>query len=172
MNWLIVVLRLLHIFAGVFWAGAIFTLARFVLPAVAATGPAGQQFMRQLTMVQGLTKTMTIAGLTTVLAGLALMWHDSAGFNAGWMGSGMGVVLSIGGLSGIGAAAVGIRSGIKASRLGELFKEMDAAKGSPRPEVVAEIQRIGAALAAGVRAVAIMLAVTVVCMAVARYVQF
>jgi len=47
----------------VFWAGAIFTLARFVLPAVAATGPAGQQFMRQLTMVQGLTKTMTMAGL-------------------------------------------------------------------------------------------------------------
>ena len=172
MNWLIVVLRLLHIFAGVFWAGAIFTLARFVLPAVAATGPAGQQFMRQLTMVQGLAKTMTLAGVTAVLAGLWLMGIDSAWFQPSWMGSGMGVMLSIGGLSGIGAAVVGVRSGMKAARLGGLFKELDAAKGSPKPEVVAEVQQISAKLAAGVRAVAIMLTITVICMAVARYVVF
>ena len=172
MNWLIVVLRLLHIFAGVFWAGAIFTLARFVLPAVAATGPAGQQFMRQLTMVQGLTKTMTLAGLTAVVAGLWLMGIDSAWYQPAWMGSPMGIVLSIGGLSGIGAAVVGVRSGMKAARLGGLFKELDAAKGSPKPEVVAEVQQIGAKLAAGVRAVAIMLTITVICMAVARYVVF
>jgi len=171
-NWLIVALRLLHIFAGVFWAGAIFTLARFVLPAVAATGPVGQQFMRQLTMVQGLTRTMTLAGVTAVVAGLWLMWIDSNGFNAGWMGSGMGVMLSIGGLSGIGAAASGVRSGVKASRLGQLFKEMDAAQGAPKPELIAEAQAIGAMLASGVRAVAVMLAITVVCMAVARYVAF
>ena len=172
MNWLIVVLRLLHIFAGVFWAGAIFTLARFVLPAVAATGPAGQQFMRQLMMVQGLSKTMMLAGVTAVVAGLWLMGIDSAWFQPAWMGSGMGVMLSIGGLAGIGAVVVGVRSGMRAARLGVLFKELDAAKGPPRPELVAEIQQIGAKLAAGVRAVAIMLAITVVCMAVARYVVF
>lgn len=172
MNWLIVVLRLLHIFAGVFWAGAIFTLARFVLPAVAATGPAGQQFMRQLTMVQGLTKTMMLAGVTAVLAGLWLMGIDSAWFQPSWMGSSMGIVFSIGGLSGIGAAVVGVRSGMKAARLGGLFKELDAAKGAPRPELVAEIQEIGAKLASGVRAVAVMLVITVICMAVARYVVF
>lgn len=172
MNWLIVVLRLLHIFGGVFWAGAVFTLARFVLPAVAAMGPVGQQFMRQLTMVQGLTKAMTIAGVVTVLAGLWLMWNDSAGFQPAWMGSGIGVMLSIGGLSGIGAAASGVRSGMKAARLGQLFRELDAAKGAPQPEVVAEVQQIGAKLASGVRAVAVMLAITVACMAVARYVQF
>jgi len=115
---------------------------------------------------------MTLAGLTAVVAGLWLMGIDSAWFQPAWMGSGMGVVLSIGGLAGIGAAVVGVRSGIKASRLGVLFKELDASKGSPKPEVVAEIQQIGAKLASGVRAVAIQLAITVVCMAVARYVQF
>jgi uncharacterized membrane protein len=172
MNWLIVLLRLLHIFAGVFWAGAIFTLARFVLPTVATLGPAGQQFMRQLALERGLTKTMTIAGIVTVLAGLALLWHDSSGFQPAWMGSGVGVVLSIGGLSGIGAAVVGVRSGMKASRLGQLFNEMDAEGAAPNPEQLAEAQAIGAKLAAGVRAVAIMLIVTVVCMAVARYVVF
>ena len=172
MNWLIVVLRLLHIFTGVFWAGAIFTLARFVLPAVAATGPVGQQFMRQLTMVQGLTKTMTLAGVTAVVAGLWLMGIDSAWYQPAWMGSPTGIVFSIGGLSAIGAAVVGVRSGLKAARLGALFAELDAAKGQPKPEVVAEVQAIGAKLASGVRAVAVMLAVTVVCMAVARYVVF
>jgi uncharacterized membrane protein len=171
-NWLIVVLRLLHIFAGVFWAGAIFTLARFVLPTVAASGAEGQRFMRSLALERGLTKTVTIAGLLSVLAGLWLMGIDSAWFQPSWMGSGMGVVLSIGALSGLGAAAVGVRSGLKASRLGVLFNEMDAAKGSPRPELVAEVQQISAKLAAGVRAVAIMLAITVICMAVARYVVF
>jgi uncharacterized membrane protein len=171
-NWLIVVLRLLHIFAGVFWAGAIFTLALFVLPTVAASGAEGQRFMRGLALERGLTKYMTIAGVTSVLVGLWLLWLDSAGFQPSWMGSGMGVMISIGGLSGLGAAVTGIRSGMKAARLGTLFKEMDARKGPPSPEQVAEAQQIGARLAAGVRAVAIMLTITVICMAVARYVVF
>lgn len=36
MNWLTVVLRSLHIFAGVFWIGSLFTVSAFVMPTAAA----------------------------------------------------------------------------------------------------------------------------------------
>jgi len=79
-NWLIIVLRLLHIFFGVFWGGAVFTAARFILPAAATSGAEGQRFMRRLMLEAGLTRAMIVSGAISVLAGLWLLWIDSAGF--------------------------------------------------------------------------------------------
>ena len=172
MDWLIVVLRLLHIFFGVFWAGAVFTTARFVLPTVAASGPEGQRFMFRLTMERGLTRAMIIAGTITVLAGLVLLSHDSAGFNGAWMRSGTGIMLSIGGLAAIGALATGYRSAMFASQLGKLIGVMQTQGGPPTAEQQAGAQRLGARLAKGSRAVAVQLVIAVICMAVARYVVF
>ena len=42
MDYLTLVLRLIHIFAGVFWVGLALTLSLFVGPSVNATGKAGQ----------------------------------------------------------------------------------------------------------------------------------
>lgn len=170
MNWLIVILRLLHVFFGVFWAGSVFTMSGFVLPTAAASGAEGQRFMRRLALERGLTRAMIIAGTITVLAGLALMWNDSAGFQSAWMGSGMGVTLSIGGLAALGALVTGIGSAMLATRLGKLMGPIEASGGAPTADQLAEAQRIGARLAARARAVAVQLAIAVVCMAVARYV--
>jgi len=171
-NWLIVVLRLLHIFAGVFWAGAIFTLIRFVMPAVKASGPEGGRFVRRIAVEAGLTKALVAAGFTTVLAGLALLWHDSAGFNSAWMGSGMGVVFSIGGLAGLGALTTGARTGMTIGKLGALGAAIEGKGGPPSPEQAAEMQRLQARMVGSTRATAIQLAIAVICMAVARYVVF
>jgi hypothetical protein len=172
MNWLIVVLRFLHIFFGVFWAGAVFTTARYILPTVVVSGPEGQRFMLRLALERGLTRAMIVAGTITVLAGLMLMWHDSAGFQRSWMGSGMGVMLSVGALAAVGALATGIRSAMLAAKLGRLAAAMQAKGGPPTPEQQTEAQGLGARLAAGARAVAIQLVIAVLCMAVARYVVF
>jgi uncharacterized membrane protein len=45
MNIALVLLRLIHIFSGVFWAGSAFVLARFIQPAAAATQPESNKFM-------------------------------------------------------------------------------------------------------------------------------
>jgi uncharacterized membrane protein len=171
-DWLIVILRVLHIFTGVFWAGAVFMLVRFVMPAAAASGPEGGRFMRRLAVERGLSRALVAAGLTTVLAGLALLWIDSGGFGAGFMGTGMGVTLSIGALAGIGAVATGIRSGMTVGSLARMGATVEAQGGPPSPEQATELQRLQVRLARSTRATAIQLVVTVVCMAAARYVVF
>ena len=64
MNATMVVLRILHIFGGVFWAGSVFMATGFLLPAVRATGPAvGGPFMRQLMGVQRLSVRIATAAI-------------------------------------------------------------------------------------------------------------
>ncbi len=172
MNWLIVVLRFLHVFAGVFWAGSVFTVTGFVMPLTATMGADGQKFMRRLTLERGLTRGMIGAGAVTVLAGLALMWLDSAGFQGAWLGSGMGIMLSIGGLAALGALTTGIMTARIVARLGRLADAVQAQGGPPKPEQGAELQQLGARLPRLGRATAIQLAIAVLCMAVARYVVF
>ena len=172
MNWLIVVLRILHIGAGVFWAGAAFAVAGFVLPTVAASGAEGTRFMRRLALERGLTRWMVAAAIVTVIAGLVLTDIDSAGMQPAWMRSGMGIMIGIGALAALGALFVGIRSAMVVVKLGKLLATIESQGGAPKSEQVAEAQAMGAAMARRARAVAIQLVIAVLCMAAARYVVF
>ena len=49
-----ILLRLIHIVAGVFWAGTMMTIAWFLLPAAQALGQPGGAFMQQLMFGQRL----------------------------------------------------------------------------------------------------------------------
>jgi len=171
-NWLTVVLRFLHIFSGVFWMGSLFTLSGFVMPTAMAAGPEGQRFMRRLALQHGLTRAMLASASVTVLAGIWLVWIDSAGMQPEWFRGPMGVMLSIGGLAGIGTLGAGIRSAMLVSKLDRLLSGIEAAGGPPKPEQIAQAQAIGARLKISSRAAAIQGAIAVLCMAVARYVVF
>ena len=94
MNWLTVVLRIVHIGAGVFWMGSLFTVSNFVMPTAAAFGPEGPRFMRRLMLQQGLTRATLGSGGMTLLAGIWLMGIDSAGYQRAWFGGPMGVMIS------------------------------------------------------------------------------
>src|ERR1700752_2038934 len=108
MNTEILVLRLLHIFSGVFWAGGVFYLAFFVFPAVNAMGPDGGKFMQQLSRTRNMPMIMTINGIITVLAGLRLLQIDSGNVQATWFQSGMGLVITIGAVAALGALLIGM----------------------------------------------------------------
>ncbi len=72
MNPYIIVLRIIHIFAGFFWVGAAATFVLFISPSAGATQPESQRFMTYLTQNLGfLNRTRDVAGLN-VLAGLLL----------------------------------------------------------------------------------------------------
>jgi uncharacterized membrane protein len=43
-----IILRLIHILAGIFWVGTAFLLAGFLAPTLRATGSEGGRFMRHL----------------------------------------------------------------------------------------------------------------------------
>jgi uncharacterized membrane protein len=170
MSWLTVVLRVLHIGGGVFWAGATFTFASFVEPTATAAGPEGGRFIQRLAG-SGYSPVMTIAGLLTVVAGSWLLSIDSGGFQSAFMGSGLGVMLSVGGLCGVLAAVVGLGvQGRNAARLQAVAKAMQGQAGGPAPEQLAQAQLLQGKLRNGGRLAAVLLGIAVICMAVARYV--
>src|SRR4030095_11665296 len=104
----LIILRLLHITCGVFWAGAAIYLAAFVAPAVRALGPEGGKFMQQLARTNKLPLVMTIAATTNIIAGILLLWKLSSGFQYDWMVSKHGLVLNAGVLLGIIAYLEGL----------------------------------------------------------------
>lgn len=75
------VLKILHVFAGVFWVGAGMTLIFFVAPAVIATAPAGGAVMEHLNAKLKLPMMLVYAAWMTTLAGLALLWNISGGWS-------------------------------------------------------------------------------------------
>lgn len=89
MNYLMLIFRLIHILAGVFWVGATLTTG-FYLRANTDTAARTR-----------LATTMTIAGILNVLAGYAMYWLDSDGFRSAWMHSGPGIGFAIGGAFGL-----------------------------------------------------------------------
>ena len=101
MNYLILILRLTHIFAGVFWVGATLTTSFYVGPTTEVTGEAGRQVMHYLITKARLSTAMTAAAILTVLAGYTMYWIDSNGFSSAWTHSGPGIGFGIGGAAGL-----------------------------------------------------------------------
>lgn len=166
----LIILRLFHIATGVFWAGGMIYLARFVLPAAKALGPDGGKFMSQLAMTNNLPIVMMVSATLNILSGVLLFWKISNGFSSDWMGSSFGATLSLGGLIAIVAYTIGLSVNRPATfKLAAIAKQVAAAGGVPTPEQVADLNATRMKLVKATNIVAILLGITVVCMAVARY---
>jgi uncharacterized membrane protein len=167
----VLLLRLIHILAGVFWVGGFLIFARFVFPAARALGPAAGPFMDQVVRVRKLPVALILSGVLTVLSGLGLYWRDSAGFRPEWMASPTGTVFGIGGLLAIVALTIGITVNAPiAKRLSVLAGQVQAKGGPPTPEQAAEMQRLQKRLGGVLPLVTVLLVLATVAMALARYV--
>lgn len=166
MNVLIIVLRLIHIFAGVFWVGAVLFNFVFLGPAVAATGDAGQKMMGYLVTKARFTGRITIAAILTILAGGALYWIDSQGLTSAWTRSATGWGFGIGALFALIGGGFGGVVGATITKMGRIGA---AAKGKPTPEQLAELQAAQKQLAMASKVTTAALLVALVCMATARY---
>jgi hypothetical protein len=71
---LIIVLRVIHIFSGVFWVGFAFFNYGFLQPTVKATGAEGQKTMQYLTQKTRLLSAVYATATLTMLSGLILYW--------------------------------------------------------------------------------------------------
>jgi uncharacterized membrane protein len=167
---LLIFLRLLHIVVGVFWVGAVAFIAFLLLPAVRETGPAGGAVMQRL-MARGVNLWLMAGAILTVLSGLALYWHDSAGFSStAWLASGPGRTFGLGAV--LAFIGVGIGMGVNspaARRLGALMAGIQAAGRPPSPEETATIERLQDRLGKGGVAAAVLLLLAAAAMAAARY---
>src|SRR4051794_15892502 len=98
--------RVVHVLLAALWIGATVFVSFLLMPAIETSGPAGGQVMIGLNR-RGLNAYMGAIGSLTVLTGIALFWHYTAGFDPGLSGSRAGIAYSIGGLAGVLATIVG-----------------------------------------------------------------
>ena len=153
--WLL--LKSIHVFAAVFWFGALVVVARYLLPAAAASGAEGRSVMRQVMQVRRLPAAVSGASGLALLTGLVLLWRRSAAIHASPVSSFFGVSLTIGSLA--GAAAFALGTFVDAPRSRRLETIVSRLSGQPSPEQATEIARLRQLLARGAIRSAILLAI-------------
>jgi hypothetical protein len=155
MDWLLLVLRLVHIVGGALWVGMLFLAVFFVSPAIAEVGPDGGKVMAALQRRRVMTITPVIA-LLTIVSGIWLVLRVYGGM-AALAASRTGMALNVG----AAAALVAFLLGIIVMR-----PAMVRAGVTTDP---AEAQRLRARGAAVGRVVVLLLILSLGAMAVARY---
>src|SRR2546428_12661025 len=90
-----ILLRVIHILSGVFWAGATFFLVGFLQPVVAASGPEGGRLMQRLTSQKRFQMAMPVAAGLAIPSGLPLYGRGSAGVPIALVNLGAGLVLGV-----------------------------------------------------------------------------
>lgn len=170
MVWLLTVLRLFHIFSGVFWAGSAISLICFIEPAVRAAGPAGATFFERLWQHTRMLFFMNMASLLTALTGLMLYWIVSNGNPLAYIGTGIGVGFTLGSAAGLIEFLNGILvMGPTSAKIGVLGAQLQTAGGPPTSMQLQEMGMLQKRLDQGGKHGAILLALAVIGMAVARY---
>jgi hypothetical protein len=166
----LLVLRLLHIGFGIFWAGAAIYLAFFIDPAVKALGTDGTKFMQQLVRTNRFPVVMLFSALITVTAGVLLIWRLSGGLQTQWLSTRYGTVLTTGGALAIIAFIIGFTVSRPASMsIAKIGKAIAAAGGPPFPAQIEELKMLGNRISVATRIIAVLLILAVVGMSVFRY---
>lgn len=168
MNTLLVILRLVHIACGVYWAGTIFFFTTFLQPSVKDLGPDGGKVMIRL-FERGYLTALPVIAVAAVVSGWWMLWIVSSGFESAYMGSRNGIALSTGGLLGTVALLAGLFVMRPAAlRIWAIAKEMPTADESRRGALMAEMGPLQARTAMAAKTIFSLLAAVVILMAVAR----
>lgn len=171
MNYLVLLLRILHMGAGVFWVGGALIMTFFISPTAGATAESGQKFILHLMNNLKFSARMSAAAGLTILAGFLLYWIDSDGFTSAWMRSGPGIGFGIG----AAFALIGFLYGILLARTMKAMAQMGArlSQGSPpSSEQMAQLQSLRNQQVTYSKINAIALILSVLFMAIARYLVF
>ena len=162
-------LRIVHIVAGIFWVGGSLIMAFFISPTIGATGEAGQKFVGHLMNNLKFSTRMMIASVLTILAGFILYWIDSDGFTSAWMSSGAGIGFGIG----AGFALLGLVFGILVGRTTNAMARLGAQiQGKPSPDQVSQLGALRKQQVTYSYLNAALLILSVIFMAIARYLVF
>lgn len=168
MTYLIWLLRIIHIVGGVIWVGGTLTMAFFIGPTIGATGEAGQKFVGHLMNNLKFSNRMSAAAGLTILAGLILYGLDARAGSA-WVRSSFGIGLSIG----AGFALIGFVFGIMIGRTTKAMAQLGAQmQGKPSAGQLTQMQSIRKQQATYSNISAAALILSVIFMAIARYLVF
>lgn len=172
-NGFMVVFRIVHILAGVFWVGSVFLFVLYLQPSAAAIAPAGAPLMGELLGKRRLVDGILTMAVISVTGGLILYWHDwhLYGSFGHWIGSAFGVALTVGALAAIAALGIGFsvtRPNVR--RFLALGRQVADSGVPPSAEVGAEMGAIQARLKLYARVSLGLLVIAVLAMSTARYI--
>lgn len=97
----VLLLRLIHIGAGAFWVGAVFTFFLFVQPAAVAAGPEATKLTYELIHRRRLPSVILASAAITVLAGIWLLLLTSNGLDPDRLFDESRLGYTVGGVAGI-----------------------------------------------------------------------
>ena len=168
MDWLHIVLRVIHIGAATFWVGSAAFLHFFIEPTVRDLGPQGGSFVAHMTARRRLPVIIAISGVLTIGAGIWLYWRDTNGFDLDIITTSVGIGFTVGAVAAIFAFVLGfavVRPLVV--RMGGLGQAM--ASGQPSPAQIEEMGSIQRRLRSISTLNVVLLLIAVVAMASARY---
>ena len=170
MDPLMIVLRLVHVGTGVFWAGTLLFAALYLEPSIRGAGPAGGAVMQQLQRLRYFT-VMPVVALLTLVSGFWMYWKVSNGFDATYMGLPVAMALGTGAILATIAFLVGmiVLRPMTLKVLAIAAQAQQAATPAERDALMASTNPLRARMRLAGCTVAVLLALTVVTMAVARY---
>ena len=143
MDYVMVSLRIVHIVAGVFWAGSAFFLALILEPRLRILGPAIQRpVMGAIAPVMG--PALGTSAIITMSAGiwlaLRLRWgHLDKFFSSEW-----GYAILVGFVASLLAFSTGVASGVTSAKMADLGRAIEGRP--PSPEEGAQLQLLSGRL--------------------------
>lgn len=172
MNSLMIILRLIHIFTGVFWVGVAFFNIYYLQPTIRQTGAEGQKVMRHLMQRTRFTSASYGSATLTMLSGLIMYWIISR-FRLSFLSSGYGLVLTIGSIAGLIAWFVVIvflrKNFNKITIIGE---QIQAQGGPPTAEQATQMQTLGSQLTKIGQINIVLMSIALIGMSTAQYTIF
>jgi uncharacterized membrane protein len=172
MDVLVIVLRIVHIFSGIFWVGfALFNFFYFQ-PAIRATGAEGMAVMQHLNQKTKLMPTVYLAATLTFISGLTLFWPLAVSIPSS-LHSSYGIVISVGSLSGIIAWILAIFLVRKViSKIQDLGIEIQTQEGPPTADQQSQMNALAARLNTAGKTVITFMVLAVLGMSTAQYANF
>lgn len=167
MDYLRLLLRIIHIGAGIFWVGGTLITTFFIGPTVGATAEAGQKFIGYFMNNLKFSQRMSAAAGSTVLAGLLLYGMDAQG--GAWARSGAGIGFGLGAIAAIVGMVYGILIGRTLKSLVQLSSQI---QGKPSAEQATQLQNLQKQQRTYSNITVIALIIAVLFMATARYFIF
>ena len=163
------VLRLLHVGLGVFWAGTVFFTTFLLMPAMMDAGPDSAKVMAGLER-RGMLVVLPVVAIITIVTGFWMYFRVSGGA-ADWARSPTGMALGVGGATAVLALILGFTVMRPTQmKIGAIAASLAATpEGPQRAALAATLQKLRSRMVAGSRLVAFLILITVVLMAVARY---
>lgn len=166
--YVLVALRIAHVGGGIIWAGSAVLFLFLLVPTVRSTQAAGQKFMANFGPRFG--KLMPLVTTVTVVSG-ALLYARFFANGVEWVWTThAGLGFTIGAIAAVASYVIGSAYlGQTQEKIGALGAAMAAADGPPKPEQLAEMNRMQSALMKAYRIDFALLVIAVLAMSVARY---